>query len=284
MKLALLADIHANLPALQVVAAHLDAWGPERVVVAGDVVNRGPRPAECLDFVLDRQRRDGWLLVRGNHEEYVMVHARPGSPRSGPQFEVWQGSFWTYQKLNEDVSALEAMPFQVSLSAHDDAPDGAPKGDEIRVTHASMLGTRDGIYPRTPDDELSQKIGLPTPALFGVGHTHIPLVRSLNGTLVVNTGAVGLPFDGDVRASYAQATWRGGAWHAGIVRLDYDRARAERDFYETGFLDEAPGFAHLVQVELRTARSRVYEWLRAYEARVLAGELTMQASVREFIG
>jgi len=276
MKLAILADIHANLPALQTVAAHIDAWKPDRVVVAGDVVNRGPRPLECLRFVQDKQRASGWLAVRGNHEEYVISHAQPDAPRSGPQFEIHRGSFWTYQGLAGDVSALEAMPFQLSLSAPDEG--------EVRVTHASMLGTREGIYTRTPDEELDRKIGQPAPALFCVGHTHIPLVRSLNGTLVVNVGAVGLPFDGDARASYAQLTWQRNAWHAEITRLGYDRRQAERDFEETGFIEEASAFAQLVLVELRVARSQIFEWMRRYEARVLAGEITMQESVEEFLG
>jgi len=275
MKLAILADIHANYPALQTVAAHIDAWKPDRVVVAGDVVNRGPRPLECLRFVQDKQRASGWLAVRGNHEEYVISHAQPDAPRSGPQFEIHRGSFWTYQRLAGDVSALEAMPFQLSLSAPDEG--------EVRVTHASMLGTREGIYTRTPDEELGRKIGQPAPALFCVGHTHIPLVRSLNGTLVVNVGAVGLPFDGDTRASYAQLTWQRNEWHAEIVRLGYDRRQAERDFEETGFIEEASAFAQLVLVELRVARSQIFEWMRRFEARVLAGEITMQESVEEFL-
>ena len=72
MKLAVLADIHANLPALHSVASHIEAWQPDGVVLAGDVVNRGPRPLECLRFVQEKQRAAGWGVVRGNHEEYVM--------------------------------------------------------------------------------------------------------------------------------------------------------------------------------------------------------------------
>jgi predicted phosphodiesterase len=52
MKLAVLADVHANWQALQAVAADLERWQPDRVVVAGDVINRGPRPLECAKFVL----------------------------------------------------------------------------------------------------------------------------------------------------------------------------------------------------------------------------------------
>jgi len=274
MKLAILADIHANLPALQAVTDHLEAWRPDRVIVAGDVVNRGPRPAECLRFVQEKQRADGWLVVRGNHEEYVLTHAAPNAPRSGPHFELHRGSFWTYQQLRCDISGLEAMPLCLSLPA--------PDGGEVRATHASMLGTREGIDHRTPDDELERKLGSPAPRVLCVGHTHIPLVRSLNGTLVVNAGSVGLPFDRDTRAAYAQIEWQHAGWHAAIIRLDYDRAQAERDFYETGFID-GTALAQLVLIELREARSQLYEWAKAYESRVLSGEMTMRESVREFV-
>jgi hypothetical protein len=70
---------------------------------------------------------------------------------------------------------------------------------------------------------------------------------------------------------------------AGIVRLDYDRAQAERDFYDTGFLDEAASFARLVHVELRTARSLIYDWTRRYEARVLEGKLTAEEAVEDYL-
>jgi len=274
MKLAVLADIHGNWPALQAVTEHLDAWQPDQVIVDGDTVNRGPRPTECLRFVQDRQRVSGWLVVRGNHEEYVMTHAAPDAPRSGPAFELHRGSFWTYQQLGGSVADLEAMPLCLSLIG--------PDRNEIRVTHASMLGTREGIYPRTPDEELGRKIGSPAPALLCVGHTHIPLSRSLDGTLVVNAGSVGLPFDRDTRAGYAQIEWRSGRWRAEIVRLDYDRARAERDFFETGFI-ECSALAKLVLIELRRARSQLYEWAKQYEASILSGEMTMHDSVQEFV-
>ena len=50
MKLAVIADVHANWPALQAVAADIERWQADRVVVAGDVINRGPRPVECAGF------------------------------------------------------------------------------------------------------------------------------------------------------------------------------------------------------------------------------------------
>ncbi len=274
MKLAVLADIHSNWPALQAVAADLERWQPERVVVAGDTINRGPSPAECWDFVQRQQRERGWQLVLGNHEEYVLHHAPPREPVAGPWIQIWGSSLWTYQRLNGDVSALEALPFQASWLM--------PDGSEARVVHASMRGTRDGIFTMTPDKVLRKQITPPS-KLIVVGHTHVPLIRTIDETLVVNVGAVGLPFDGDPRACYAQLTWQANAWRAVLIRVDYDRAQADRDYDESGFIAEAGPVAFLIRDELAKARSNLFEWTRDYEAAVLAGELSVAESVDRFL-
>jgi predicted phosphodiesterase len=274
MKLAILADIHANLPALCAVLESIDAWQPDAVVVAGDIVNRGPRPAECLELVLERQRTAGWRLVLGNHEEYVLRHAQPGAARSGLEFEISRPGYWTLQHLDGQVAALAALPFQQSLAA--------PDGSEVRIAHASMRGTRDGIYPDTPADLLRLQIGRPRAALFAAGHTHLPLVRQLDSTLVVNVGAVGMPFDGDPRASYGQLTWRGG-WQAEIVRLGYDRRRTEQDYVDMGLLDNGGALTGLMLLELQDARSHLYRWRTAYEVPVRAGELTLEEAIERYL-
>ena len=274
MKLAVLADVHANFAALEAVAAQLEKWRPDWVIVAGDLVNRGPRPLECLRYVQDKMRTAGWLSVLGNHEEYVMSHAHSSAPRSGMQFDLHSTSYWTFQQLNGDVSALAAMPLQQNGLA--------PDGSEFRVVHASMSGTRAGVYAYTSDDVLRRLID-PPPALLCVGHTHKPLIRRIDCTLIVNVGAVGLPFDGDRRACYGQLTWRDNEWQAEIIRLEYDRKRADRDFDLTGFMDQSGAFAPLIRKELHLAQSQLYEWGQRYEAPVLAGELTLTESVRRFL-
>lgn len=274
MKIAILADIHANIAALRTVADHVEQWRPDAVVVAGDVVNRGPRPLECLRFVQEKQRTKGWQLVRGNHEDYVISWAKPRQPYSQAEAEMFRNSLWTFEQLNRDVTALEAMPFSISLT---------PGGSEVRVAHASMRGMRDGIYTETPDATLREQIGNPPPPVFCVGHTHKPLVRQLNGTMVINVGAAGLPFDGDPRAAYAQLQRGNGEWKAEIVRLDYDRQQAERDFAESGILESGGALARLIRIELRHARSQIAEWADEYEKAVMAGGIEIGESVGRFI-
>ncbi len=275
MKIAVLSDVHGNYPALLTVAEHVEAWQPDIVILAGDIVNRGPRSAECLAFVLAKQKEANWQLVGGNHEEYVIAQSKPERPDEGPQAEIQRASRWTYEHIRQAMPILEALPFSRELTG--------PRGDTLRVTHGSMLGTRDGIYPHTTSAELPAKIGEPLPAAFCVGHTHQPLVRTLNGTLVVNAGSVGLPFDGDWRASYAQLVWRGGQWQAHIVRLCYDRGQAERDFHETGFLEQGGPLTRLMLRELQIARGLIYSWAQMYEQAVLRGELGLAQSVEQFL-
>lgn len=281
MKIAVLTDIHANFIALQAVNAEIEAWKPDHVIMAGDLVNRGPRPAECLQFVHEKITSDGWRWVRGNHEDYVISQGREDAPKQGPHFEVHRASYWTYEKLGYDVSLLKSMPLQQSLKD--------PAGGEIRIVHASMRGLRDGIYPETSDSALATKIRTKTsdsrerlPVVFCVGHTHRPLIRHLNGTLVVNAGSAGLPFDYDTRPAYAQLTYKNGGWKAEIIRVDYDLQAAERDFYDTGYLSEAGPLVELVLVELREARSQLYNWSIRYQDRAWRGEISMADSVREF--
>ncbi len=274
MKIAVLSDVHAHWVALQAVADHLERWQPDYVIVGGDHINRGPRPVECLQFLTRKAAEAGWLLVRGNHDEYVISHAGEGRPTTQPDWDFFQATIWTSERIDNDAAALEALPFQVSLTS--------PSGGEVRAVHASMLGTRQGLFPHTSDAEIREKMS-PPPEVLCVGHTHHPFARQVDGTLVVNVGSAGLPFDGDARAGYAQLTWRNGAWQADIVRIPYDYEAAQQDFYETGYLAEGGPLVALVLDELQRARSNLAQWAAVYEQPVLTGDISMQESVTNYL-
>ena len=112
MKIAILADIHSNLPALQAVVSHIEQWKPDEVMVAGDIVNRGPRPLECLEVIREKQRTDGWLVVRGNHEDYVIGHTLPDAPRRGPAFEIYRAAYWTYEARRQTSKKFSERLFR----------------------------------------------------------------------------------------------------------------------------------------------------------------------------
>lgn len=274
MKIAVLADIHGNLPALQTVSKHIEKWCPDHVIVAGDTVNRGPRSIECLDFVWEKKATDHWQVVRGNHEDYVIARSLPGDPRHGPQFDLYRSSFYTYNQLNRDVSRLTQMLEELNLDFMD--------AGELRVTHASMKSRRHGIYPMMDDEDISRVIA-PPPSVICVGHTHRPLVKQVENTLVVNAGAVGLPFDGDRRASYAQLVYENNQWKASIIRIPYDYDQAENDFTESGFLEKGGPLARLMLVELQLAYSQLWQWTQLYQDKVLNGEISIQKAADDFL-
>lgn len=271
MKLAVLSDIHGNLAALRATAEDIARWQPDAVVVAGDIVNRGPLPRQCLEFVLERQGRDGWHILRGNHEEYVLNVIADPSPRTGAEEAVRANVRWTAAQVGAPAP-LAAMPTIIQLEA--------PDGGEVRVVHASMRYNRDNVLVDTPDDLLRAQIA-PAPPLFCCGHTHRPLIRQIDDTLVVNAGAVGLPFDGNTHASYARLTWQQPGWQAEIVRVAYDRNQVARD-YEP-FLAESGPVAPIIFAEFQLALPRLSTWFRRYDAALLAGAITPAQAVTEFM-
>lgn len=275
MKIAVLSDIHGNFPALEAVTADIEAWSPDVTVVDGDIVNGGPCSRACWQFVQKQQQSLGWQVLRGNHEDYVVEWANPILPRQGPEYELSRMSHWTYGQLNGEVSELAALPDRFGYRGED--------GSSLLVIHASIWGNRSGIYPATPENEMMRKIA-PYPTVFVTAHTHVPFMRQLAETLLVNAGAVGLPGDGEWRASYGRLTWsRAQGWRAKIRRVAYDREQTERDFVSSGFLAEAGPGAMLTLVELRSARDAKTKWTREYGQRVRMRDIGMEEAVREFL-
>ena len=271
MKVAVLSDIHGNLPALQAVAEHLAVWQPDVVVVNGDTVNRGPSSLAAWLFV---QAQPGWRLLKGNHEEYVVGHAVNGAEGNGRLFAINYMSYWTYLQHRCEVDSLVLLPDDLSLFA--------PDGSELRFRHASMKNNRDSILQESPDEMLRTQIA-PLPALFATGHTHMPFVRQVDQTVVVNSGSVGTPADGDVRASYAQIVWQRRKWSAQIVRLQYDRQSTRCNYFESGFISEAGPVGWLVFYEWWQASGVVYPWLARYYEAVMAGEIELETAVTRYL-
>jgi len=274
MKLAILTDIHANYRALEAVIDHIERWLPDLVLVAGDIVNRGPRSADCFHLIEKKRKTENWQVIRGNHEGYVLMAAsaeRFDNPRLREMYRI---AIYTYEQLQDELDTLQAMPERLSFDFNGSG--------EVRMLHASMIHNRDGIYPETTDVELAKKIS-PAPRVFITGHTHRPLVRTLNGTLVVNAGSVGLPFDADPRPGYAQLVLRNGDWQAEIIRLEYDLDAALRDFDTAGFMSRGGPLAELVRLELRSGLSQLYPWMVRYRDAVLEGEIGIAQAVDEFL-
>ena len=274
MKVAVFSDVQAVLPALEAVIEHIDAWRPDLVVMAGDLVNRGPDSGGCLALFDEQRRGRGWLPVNGNHEVWVLrCGAEP--PKSEGEAQVRRFTDWAWRQVADRAELLRDWPDHLCLH-----PPGADAW--LHVTHGTMAGNRDGIMPSTTDAALAGKLPEGV-ALFVSGHTHRVHQRRTQGMDVVNVGSVGSPFDGDVRGSYGRFTWRGGRWHTELVRFAYDRERAARDFETSGFLDEGGPLARLIYLEWQRAELLIAGWRRQYEQAVLRGELNLASSVARYL-
>lgn len=272
MKIAVLSDIHGNWPALEATAAHIDKWRPDYVIVNGDIVNRGPSSLACWEFVREKKEQAGWLVTRGNHEDYVTQYLQPANQID----DFNQISYWTYQQVGQGVAAeLAALPLEVTLTH--------PQGDKVRAIHASVLGTRYGIWHHSPDEEVRRQIA-PAPAVFCTGHVHFPFVRPLDQTLIVNSGSAGSVCDfGDTRATYAQITWQNGRWMAEVVRVPYNTAQTKQDYFESALLQEAGPIVQLIYQEWLSGWPVLPLWDRWRQGRQQIAEVGLEKVVEQFL-
>lgn len=271
MKFAILSDIHANIQALAAVADDIERWRPDFTVVNGDIINRGPKPSECWRFVQHKAQSHRWHVNRGNHEEYVMRHLRP--PDGGKLFPM---SAWTATQMGAHAPELFEM---TEIWSHT-----VPIGGEIRAIHASMAGSKMGIYPRDPSEKVRELIA-PAPTVLAVGHVHIPYVKYVDQTLIVNSGSAGQPCYGEKKACYARISWQDGAWQAEIRRIPYDRAATQRDWCGSGILAETAKhdlMTTLIYHEWHTTRPLMRKWYFEYFPAVQAGEVEEKAALETF--
>lgn len=272
MRIAVLSDVHGNVPALDAVLDDIQAWQPDRVIVNGDLVSRGPYSLQCLRLV--QARVPGSVLLKGNHESFVLSCVDQPCDPAAPTFDLDRFAQWTAHQLGSAVEELRSWGDSIDL---DD-----PAGGSVHVTHGSRQGNRAGIYPQIDADLLAARIGEPR-ELFVGSHTHMPLVRRFNGTLVANTGSVGQPLDGDARAAYGRFAFCDGRWRAEIARVVYDKSQAERDFVQSGFLEHGGPLVRLIYLELQQSRMLVGTWMRRYLHAVKAGEISVAAAVDAYL-
>jgi putative phosphoesterase len=182
VRVAVLSDIHGNLPALRAVLSDLEQEDVRSVVVAGDTIS-GPWPAEVFDVVAALDAG----IVRGNADREVLQR----STRYGP-LAVWCAGLLGDARLGVAAS----WPLTLDLDV-----DGLGR---VLVCH-STPSSDDPIYTRvTPDAEVLELLGDVDADVVVSGHTHMQYDRTLAGALrLVNPGSVGMPYEGTPGAFWA---------------------------------------------------------------------------------
>jgi len=200
-KLVILSDIHANLPALEAVAADVARRGLASAPLCflGDAVNLGPFPTETVQLIRGLKPA---FRVRGNHDRY----AAEATPRQ--ELERY---------LHSPEGADHALWTAAALTAEDKRWLGsAPATASFRLGGAEFT-----CFHASPEsDEVPFKPGS-APGNFLCGHIHSPYSLAFPGGLAVNPGSVGGPLDGNTAAAYAVVSVNG-AVSAEIFRVPYD--------------------------------------------------------------
>jgi putative phosphoesterase len=185
MRILLMADIHANWPALQAVAAETY----DVCICLGDLVDYCLEPAPCVAWVRDKAR----YMVRGNHDHGVAQNVQVQG-RTGFKYLTGVTRVLTRELLHEnDLRFLSRMPVTQMVTL-----------DNTRffMVHASPRDPLDEYVPADPDF-WARRLANVEADVICVGHTHMPYVLEIGDKLVINPGSVGQPRDGDPRASYA---------------------------------------------------------------------------------
>jgi predicted phosphodiesterase len=238
MRLAILADIHGNLLALEAVLADLEArGGADALVVAGDLCLDGPHPRA----VLERVRALGCPVIQGNTDRDL---AAAPDPAAEPAHDA-QGALlaWTRTELGEaGVAYLRDLPFSHRV----DVPDAEAA---VLVVHANPRNLDDHLRPLAPEETVAPYLAdlPPDVAVVAFGHLHIPYTRRIGRITLADVSSVGLPKDGDRRAGYGLLTWTGGAWEVEQRRVEYPVDTVVAQLRDAN----PPGVAELVRTLLR---------------------------------
>lgn len=207
---AIISDIHGNLAALNAVLADIERRGADRIACLGDVVSFGPFPAECVDAIACA-REIVW--IRGNHDRYVGEETfRTEAFRKRWPAGFVEGEEWSYDRLSAaQRSLLAGLPPVTSMDLN---------GTSIMLFHATRASDEELLWPGATDAELAERLG--SGEIRAYGHIHQQFSRRVSGTLYLNPGSVGFPFDGAASAAYALLRATAGATSVELVRVEYD--------------------------------------------------------------
>ncbi|HEX4684775.1 MAG TPA: metallophosphoesterase family protein [Gemmatimonadaceae bacterium] len=223
--IALISDVHGNVPALEAVLTDIDARGLDAVYHLGDLVGYGPWPNEVVEMV----RRHGVQGIAGNYDSTVAAGYKHCGCRyeDARQEELSHQSFaWTLEHTSAEVKRyLQALPFRLDVRPL----GGHQAGPTITLLHGNQVLNTVYVTEERSDDflaKMSAGVGAREGDIIAFGHTHKPWHRVVGGVHFVNTGSVGRPKDGDRRAGYVLLDLDANEAAVEFKRVEYDVERA----------------------------------------------------------
>lgn len=269
IRIAVLADIHGNLPAFEAALEHVSQQKVDQIILAGDIVNGSPDSKACWTLALSL----GCPILRGNHERYA---AHFGTPKASPLWSMEQFAplHWTVDQLSEkDRQCMEQLPLSLRL----------PEVPDLFMVHASERDDHDSIAPHTPGQVLSEMFPTTHERYIVRAHNHCGQVRVWEKGFIVTCGSVGLPLDGNPTAQYLLLDREKNGWKIEHQSVPYDLNAAVSRFYDTGYLSAAGPMGHLFFREVVTASHQIVPFLRLYTQWSQQGDISLAQAVDRFL-
>ncbi|MCY1021821.1 metallophosphoesterase family protein [Pyxidicoccus sp. MSG2] len=217
MRVAILADIHGNLPACEAVLEDITrSVAPDYIVAAGDLALRGAHPRETVDLLFDRC--DSVLM--GNTDCYLAGNYLGGAYR---ERDHWKTELlrWTRDQLGgELLQKLGALPFSVRYTPR--------KGQDLFVCHANPRNLEESLDPTLDDVAVRRFFNHLDAAACAFGHLHFPYRRRVGRMLIADVASAGIPRDGDLRPAYGVFTFTPKGWRVQIRRVRYPVRKARK--------------------------------------------------------
>lgn len=182
MRIALISDIHGNLVSLEAVLADIERERPDELICLGDVATLGPQPRE----VVARLRALDCPCITGNHETYLF---------NTDLGRAYMDVAWFAQSIDWCRDQLTASDFAYLRTFKPLLKLTLDATTTLLCFHGSPKSNTDNIFAVTPADELDRMLAGHTATVMIGGHTHVQMLRQHSGTLLVNVGSVGMPFE-----------------------------------------------------------------------------------------
>lgn len=230
-------DIHANLPALEAVFAHMDTQGIKNAICLGDLVGYGVWPNEVIASIRERQIP----TIMGNYDLGVghdsddcgCAYKTPEAQALGERSIAWSNAHTT----SENKAYLRQLADKIALQV----------GDlRVVLVHGSPRKVNEYLYADRPEASLERLLDLAEADVLVCGHTHLPYHRVLgSGRHVINAGSVGKPKGNDPQACYLVLQAEGRELSVEFVRVPYDVEKAAQAIEATEMPDE---FAEMLRL------------------------------------